>query len=126
MGATPLPSDFDNWGIPSETWFQDMSPMGLYQRKWKISSLDVLANPKCKGFVTQGGAMSFQQSVFHGVPVVVVPGFGDQPVVARSVVHHGIGIYLELSDITLETFSGAIRQILENKKYSKAMKEASS
>ncbi|CAG7822990.1 unnamed protein product, partial [Allacma fusca] len=100
-------------------------PKNALAKNW-FPQQDVLANPKCKGFVTQGGAMSFQQSVFHGVPVVVVPGFGDQPFVAKSAVHHEFGIYLELSDITLETFSGAIRQILENKKYAKAIKEASS
>ncbi|CAG7815010.1 unnamed protein product, partial [Allacma fusca] len=99
-------------------------PRNAMAKNW-FPQQDLLAHPKCKGFVTQGGVMSLQQAVFHGVPVLVIPGFGDQPLNARTVANKGFGIYLEFADVTVKTFSESIRQIIENDKYSSSIQQAS-
>ncbi|MDG4762692.1 glycosyltransferase [Solwaraspora sp. WMMD406] len=46
-------------------------------------------------FVTHGGGNSFHEAILARVPMVVVPFFGDQPLVARQVRRLGIGIDLD-------------------------------
>ncbi|MEV0397014.1 glycosyltransferase [Polymorphospora rubra] len=46
-------------------------------------------------FVTHGGSNSFHEALLARVPVVVVPFFGDQPLVARRAAELGIGIALD-------------------------------
>ena len=59
--------------------------------------------------------MSYQQAIFHGVPVLVIPIAFDQPFNAMKAKHHGIGVHLELSEITAETFQSAIFRLLNDK-----------
>ncbi|CAG7786637.1 unnamed protein product [Allacma fusca] len=99
-------------------------PKNVFAKNW-FPQQDVLAHPKCKGFLTQGGGMSFQQAAFHGVPVIVVPIWGDQTFVAQSAVYQGNGIHLELFDINKETLTTAFRELLDNEKYYKTAKEIS-
>lgn len=58
--------------------------------------------------------MSFQQAIHHAVPMVVIPVWWDQPANARSAVHHGVGIHLELSEMTTESLHSALHQIIFN------------
>ncbi|CAG7831244.1 unnamed protein product [Allacma fusca] len=99
-------------------------PKNVFAAKW-FPQQDVLAHPKCKGFVTQGGSISYQQAVFHGVPLIVVPVWGDQGYVARTAEYHGIGIHLELADITEETLKKALSDLLNNERYGRNVKELS-
>ncbi|MFV2084204.1 glycosyltransferase [Micromonospora sp. LOL_021] len=46
-------------------------------------------------FVTHGGSNSFHEAIIARVPMVVVPFFGDQPLVARQAALLGIGINLD-------------------------------
>jgi len=43
-------------------------------------------------FLTHGGQNSFTESLSAGVPVVVCPGFGDQPVNAEKAAELGVGL----------------------------------
>jgi len=46
-------------------------------------------------FLTHGGQNSFTEALAAGVPVVVCPGFGDQPVNAQKAVALGVGLRVE-------------------------------
>jgi len=46
-------------------------------------------------FLTHGGQNSFTESLSQGVPLVVCPGFGDQPVNARKATNMGVGLQVE-------------------------------
>lgn len=46
-------------------------------------------------FLTHGGQNSFMEALSVGVPVVVCPGFGDQPVNARKAADMGVGLQVE-------------------------------
>ncbi|CAG7716695.1 unnamed protein product, partial [Allacma fusca] len=93
-------------------------PDNVLAKKW-FPQNDILGHTKCKGFVTQGGQMSVQQAAFHGVPMIVVPVWADQPFNAKSQAYNGNGIHLDLEDITRASFSHSIREILDNPKYSR-------
>lgn len=55
-----------------------------------VPQLEVLS--LCHAFVTHGGANSVHEALNFGVPLAVVPLFGDQPVNADSVVAVGAGV----------------------------------
>ena len=65
--------------------------------------------------------MSFQQSVFHGVPVIINPFGGDQTQNARTAEKLGFGIHLEVSEITLEKFTATIHELINNPKYAQIL-----
>jgi len=46
-------------------------------------------------FLTHGGQNSFTESLMHGTPVVVCPGFGDQPMNATKAVSLGVGLKVD-------------------------------
>ena len=46
-------------------------------------------------FLTHGGQNSFMESLSMGVPVLVCPGFADQPVNAEKAVQLGVGLQVE-------------------------------
>ncbi|CAE7243246.1 yojK [Symbiodinium sp. CCMP2456] len=46
-------------------------------------------------FLTHGGQNSFMESLSTGTPVVVCPGFADQPVNAQKAVQLGVGLQIE-------------------------------
>jgi UDP:flavonoid glycosyltransferase YjiC (YdhE family) len=99
-------------------------PKNILAQNW-FPQQDVLAHPKCKGFISQVGVMSYQQAVFHGVPLIAVPMWADQNYAAHSAEYHGNGINLELADINKETLTEALHEILDNKRYIDTAKEMS-
>ena len=71
-------------------------------------------------FVTHCGNNGQYEAVFHGVPMVGLPIFGDQPHSAFRMQEHGYGVSLLPDD--LATFSvldlvTAIREVITNPKY---------
>ncbi|XP_032772080.1 UDP-glucuronosyltransferase 2B31-like isoform X2 [Rattus rattus] len=45
--------------------------------KW-IPQNDLLGHPKTRAFVTHGGTNGIYEAIYHGIPVVGIPLFGDQ------------------------------------------------
>ena len=65
-------------------------PDGVICRAF-VPQVDLLRTGLVKLFVTHGGQNSFSESLAEGVPVVVCPGFGDQPVNAIKAQSLGVG-----------------------------------
>jgi len=71
---------------------------------WRlVAHADQLAElARASVFVTHGGSNSFHESLVAHVPMVVLPFFGDQPLVAERVRELGLGYAITLSD-TIDT-----------------------
>ena len=73
-----------------------------------------LAHPNVKLFITQCGLQSFQEAVYHGVPLLGIPFFGDQKYNAKKIETMGIGIQLTFRNITKDIIVNTIKEMLHN------------
>jgi len=78
---------------------------------------DILGDPSLKAFVTHGGLLSLFESVFHGVPVVIIPVFCDHDANAAKAVNDGYGVKLELASISTKSLTTSIQRIMDNSSF---------
>jgi len=74
-------------------------------------------------FITHGGHCSIREGVFYGVPMIVFPGWHDQPGNAARVVYHGLGVRSNMKDITLPALASMIRNVLHNSEIHDSVKQ---
>ena len=76
-----------------------------------VSQLDVL--PHCTAFVTHGGMNSVMESLFHGVPMVVVPQIPEQACTAKWVAASKLGVTMDPRErspkVLLDAVNTAVR-----------------
>ena len=58
-----------------------------------------------------------QQTVFHGVPVMIFPVNGDQDFNAKRVHRYGNGIEMEFNGLTAQELALAIKELTENSRF---------
>ncbi|XP_017768995.1 PREDICTED: UDP-glucuronosyltransferase 1-7C-like isoform X3 [Nicrophorus vespilloides] len=87
-------------------------PDNVMIQKW-MPQFDILCHPNVKGFVSHGGLLGTTEAVHCGVPVVVMPQFGDQHTNARALEAGGGGIVLDFHNIEEDTVYRALKTILD-------------
>lgn len=90
-------------------------------QKW-FPQDDILANPKVKVFVSHGGLLSGTEAVYHGIPLVTIPIFGDQKLNAARSVSSGYGVRIDYNNLTEASLSWALHEVLDSKIYSEKVK----
>lgn len=85
-------------------------------RKW-FPQDDILAHPNVKLFITHGGLLSCTEAIYHGVPVIGIPIFGDQHMNMARVVSSGLGIQVDYKNLTESSLTWALNEMALNKKY---------
>ena len=78
---------------------------------------DVLGHPSTRVFVTHGGLNSVLESVYHAVPMVVLPFFGDQHEQASLVARKELGISLDKKVVKSDDIARSIIKVANNKEY---------
>lgn len=68
--------------------------------------------PKTRAFVTHGGTNGLYEAVFHGVPLVGLPVFGDQSYNLNRMSHLGTAIVLDFNKVTAEELAEALHAIV--------------
>ncbi|VVC99415.1 unnamed protein product [Leptidea sinapis] len=92
-------------------WDQDQLPgqsSNIKTFKW-FPQAALLKHPKIKLFITQGGLQSTDEAINAGVPVIGLPMFADQWYNAEKYEHHGIGLQLDIFDLTEDNFEAAVQ-----------------
>lgn len=80
--------------------------------KW-LPQDDILAHPNVKLFVTHGGLGSIVESMYHGVPIVGTPIFGDQIPNVEIVVSNGWGVKVDFKSMNETLLYDGIRKVLD-------------
>ncbi|XP_014896919.1 UDP-glucuronosyltransferase 2A1-like isoform X1 [Poecilia latipinna] len=82
-----------------------------------IPQNDLLGHPKTKAFITHGGTNGIYEAIYHGIPMVGIPMFADQP---DNMVHmeaKGAAVIQNLNFMTTESLRDAIKSVINNKSY---------
>ncbi|WP_088344933.1 macrolide family glycosyltransferase [Bacillus cereus] len=77
-----------------------------------VPQLEVLKHTDV--FVTHGGMNSSSEALYYGVPLVVVPVAGDQPLVAKRVAEVGAGIRLNRKEVTPELLRETVNKVMDD------------
>uniref|UniRef100_A0A914W8K3 glucuronosyltransferase n=1 Tax=Plectus sambesii TaxID=2011161 RepID=A0A914W8K3_9BILA len=90
-----------------------------------IPQKDLLAHPKIRAFFTHGGYNSLTEATYTGVPLVVMPLFGDQIANVKRVENAGIGVGVDKDQLTETVIFEALTKVLEDERYDQKAKRLS-
>uniref|UniRef100_A0A2K6GNL7 UDP-glucuronosyltransferase n=1 Tax=Propithecus coquereli TaxID=379532 RepID=A0A2K6GNL7_PROCO len=65
-----------------------------------IPQNDLLGHPKTKAFITHGGTNGIYEAIYHGIPMVGVPMFADQPDNIAHMKAKGAAVEVDLNTMT--------------------------
>ncbi|XP_041775418.1 uncharacterized protein LOC121595468 [Anopheles merus] len=110
------------WKWEADT-IPNLPPNVLLQR-W-IPQNDVLAHPHVKLFVSHGGIFGTQESIYWGRPILFVPFYGDQHSNALKFERAGIGLTLQIINVTVEDFRAKIERIVQEPTFQQSVNRLS-
>lgn len=77
-----------------------------------VPQLEVLSNTDV--FITHGGMNSIMESLYYGVPMIVIPFITDQPLNAKRIEELQLGKKLEFRKITSEMIRTTTLSVMKN------------
>nr|XP_054748735.1 UDP-glucuronosyltransferase 1A8-like [Lytechinus pictus] len=84
--------------------------------KWMPQN-DLLGHPKARLLIYHGGLAGIYEAIRHGVPMVIMPIFADQPSNAVRVEAKSMGRVIEKDSITYDVVREALTDVLEDPSY---------
>lgn len=72
------------------------------------------AHPNVKLFITHGGLLSTQETTHRGVPILGIPLTADQKLNTAKSVLSGIGVKLDYKNVTKDSLTWALNELLHN------------
>ena len=101
-------------------------PENVFQMAW-VPQNDLLGHKKLRLFITHCGSHSSYEALYHGIPVVAIPLFVDQPSNAIRLVNRlNMGVMVDFRSMTEETLMTAIIEVINNQTYRDNAKKAQS
>lgn len=94
----------------------DNIPENVKMMKW-VPQNDLLAHPGVRAFITHGGSHGLFEGLCHAVPMLMVPVAGDQPDNAKRLASKGVGVVLDLLEITTESLLEGLNEVVNNTRY---------
>ncbi|XP_062055233.1 UDP-glucuronosyltransferase 2B13-like [Lepus europaeus] len=84
--------------------------------KW-IPQNDLLGHPKTKAFITHGGANGVFEAIYHGVPMVGIPLFGDQLDNIVYMKAKGAAVKLDWKTMSSADLLNALKTVINDPSY---------
>ncbi|KAM9440738.1 UDP-glucuronosyltransferase 2C1-like isoform 1-T1 [Clarias gariepinus] len=86
-----------------------------------IPQNDLLGHPKTKTFVTHGGTNGLYEAIYHGVPMVGLPLFGDQSDNLNHMKTKGAAVILDLNKMESKDLTQVLNDVINNPSYKESM-----
>ncbi|XP_072513607.1 UDP-glucuronosyltransferase 2C1-like [Salminus brasiliensis] len=86
-----------------------------------IPQNDLLGHPKTKAFITHGGTNGIYEAIYHGVPLVGIPLFGDQPDNMFHMKTKGAAAIVDFYKMVSEDLKEALTDVINNPSYKENM-----
>ncbi|CAI9172063.1 unnamed protein product [Rangifer tarandus platyrhynchus] len=84
--------------------------------KWILRN-DLLGHPKTRAFVSHCGTNGIYEAIYHGVPIVGIPMFGDQRVNIAHLKAKGAAVAVDLRRMTSADLLNALKAVINNPLY---------
>ncbi|KAM4615777.1 UDP-glucuronosyltransferase 3A1-like [Polymixia lowei] len=105
------------WRYDPQRWPSHLdTPPNLRLLTW-LPLNDLLGHPKARLFISHGGQNSLLQAVYHAVPVLGIPLFGDQFDNVVRVESKGLGLTIKPTHITRELLSSTIQTLIQDNRF---------
>jgi UDP:flavonoid glycosyltransferase YjiC (YdhE family) len=98
-----------------ETDFLPGQPDNVLTGKW-LPQEDILAHNNVKLFISHCGFGSVIESLYHSVPILAMPLFGDQMSNTDKIVGEGWAVPVDYATLNEKDLLQAIKEVLENPK----------
>ncbi|XP_049742095.1 UDP-glucuronosyltransferase 2B18-like isoform X4 [Elephas maximus indicus] len=82
-----------------------------------IPQNDLLGHPKTKAFITHGGANGIYEAIYHGIPMVGIPLFADQPDNIAHMKVMGAAVRLNMDTMTSTDLFNALKTVIYDPSY---------
>lgn len=92
--------------------------------KW-FPQNDLLGHPKTRVFVTHGGTNGIQEAIYHGVPIIGMPIFFDQPENLSRLKAKGGAVMVDIAEVDRQVMGDALKSVLTEASYTDNMKRLS-
>ncbi len=76
---------------------------------------DWSGHPKTRAFITHGGANGIYEAIYHGVPMVGIPMFADQPDNLVHVKAKGAAVTVDFNLMKTEDVRDAVNTVINEK-----------
>ncbi|BFZ00666.1 hypothetical protein BsWGS_03705 [Bradybaena similaris] len=99
-------------------------PKQILTSKW-IPQNDLLGHEKTKLFISHCGKNGQYEALYHGVPILCLPIYGDQNYNAERITIKQFGLRADMRDASSDELAAMMKEIIYNKKYTENIKKAS-
>ena len=96
----------------------------IVKQPW-LPQNDLLGHKNTKAFITHCGHSSVYEALYHGVPMIGVPVYGDQFHHAEIMKNKNYGLYIPLLSLETEQFVDVITEVINNPRYKNNITKAS-
>ncbi|XP_049568766.1 UDP-glucuronosyltransferase 1A3 isoform X2 [Orcinus orca] len=93
--------------------------------KW-LPQNDLLGHPKTRAFITHSGSHGVYEGICNGVPMVMMPLFGDQMDNAKRMETRGAGVTLDILEMSSKDLENALKTVISDKSYKENIMRLSS
>ncbi|XP_031197872.1 UDP-glucuronosyltransferase 2B1-like isoform X2 [Mastomys coucha] len=84
--------------------------------KW-IPQNDLLGHPKTKAFIAHGGTNGIYEAIYHGIPIVGIPLFVDQPDNINHMVAKGAAVRVDFNTLSTTDLLTALKTVINDPSY---------
>ncbi|BFZ00661.1 hypothetical protein BsWGS_03700 [Bradybaena similaris] len=92
--------------------------------KW-IPQNDLMGHEKTKLFISHCGKNGQYEALYHGVPILCLPIYGDQSYNAERIKMKQFGLRADMREASADELAAMMKEIIYNKKYTENIKKAS-